>query len=299
MKKKILLSLFIASLAIDSFALSIPEKSHQDKRVLTATYNENDVTRLYAKNGYTTILKLEQGEKVIDKATGFNDGWDITSKRNYVFIKPIAYVSKISTDQFGQTSNRNIVIEPNKRDWSTNLILTTNKREYLFDLILAKHEVYFKVDFFYPKSIQKQKDQEIEAKKLEQEKDFIKKELAKPSVPKNWDFYMNINKDSEDIAPIFAYDDGAFTYLGFDTTKTIPSVFLYDNEQESILNTHIKKDGKNDVLVIHKTGKMIVLRSGKKIVGILNNGYAKNPLKETKTTINRTVQREVIDGKQK
>ncbi len=246
MRKRILLSLMlIMGLILDSFALNIPKKSKKDKRVLTATYNENDVTRLYAKNGYTTILKLEQGERVIDKATGFNDGWDISSKGNYVFIKPVAYVSKVSTDQFGKTTNRTVVIEPNKKDWSTNLILTTNKREYLFDLILAKHTVYFKVDFIYPE--RKAKLKEL---KLEQDKKFIKTELAKPTVPKNWDFYMNINKDSEDISPIFAYDDGAFTYLGFDTTKIIPSVFLYDNEEESILNTHIKKDGKNDCFKI-------------------------------------------------
>ena len=108
---------------------------------------------------------------------------------------------------------------------------------------------------------------------------------------------MNVNKGSEDIRPNYAYDDGVFTYLGFDNTKTFPSVFMYENEKESILNTHVKKDGKFDVLVIHKTTPMILLRSGNKLVGILNKGYAKNPLDETRATTNNEIKREVIkDG---
>ena len=132
---------------------------------------------------------------------------------------------------------------------------------------------------------------------MEDEQTEIKKELERVTVPRNWDFYMNINPGSDDIAPDFAYDDGVFTYLGFDSTKTIPSVFRFENEEESILNTHIKKDGNYDVLVVHKISPMIILRSGKKIVGILNGGYAKNPIPATKETSSEQIKREVIDAK--
>ena len=105
---------------------------------------------------------------------------------------------------------------------------------------------------------------------------------------------MHVNKGSETIAPDFAYDDGVFTYLGFNSTKTIPSVFLYDEtNKESILNTHLKKDGKFDVLVIHQTAKQILLRSGNKLVGIMNSGYAKNPLEQTRETTGKSVSREI------
>ena len=108
---------------------------------------------------------------------------------------------------------------------------------------------------------------------------------------------MSVNEDSENIAPVFAYDDGVFTYLGFDSTKDIPSVFLYENEKESILNNHIKKEGNYDVLVIQKTAKQIVLRSGKRIVGILNKSFGVNPLEEPKTTNSPLIKREVINAK--
>ena len=116
-------------------------------------------------------------------------------------------------------------------------------------------------------------------------------------IPRNWDYYMNQNKYSENISPTFAYDDGQFTYLGFNNTKDIPSVFSYENDKESILNTHIKKDGNYDVLVIQKTAKQFVLRSGDRIVGIWNKSFGINPKEVQQTTISKDVQRELVDGK--
>ena len=78
------------------------------------------------------------------------------------------------------------------------------------------------------------------------------------------------------------------------------SVFAYELGKESILNTHIKKDGNYDVLVIHKTLPKILLRSGNKVVGIFNRGYAKNPRNSTPQTSNdEEVERVLLDEKSK
>ncbi|RXK13235.1 P-type conjugative transfer protein VirB9 [Halarcobacter mediterraneus] len=292
MKKLIIVLALILS---NSFSAEIPEKSTFDKRVRFAVFNPEEVFKIYAKDGYTTVLKLEDGEKVINAATGFSEGWDITNKNNFVFIKPQAYMSQVSVSENGETINKKSVIKPSYK-WNTNLIITTDRREYLIDLRLAFNTVFFKINFVYPDTKIKETKEALIAKAKEEEQKYIKKELNKTTVPRNWEFFMNVNKDSEGIAPNFAYDDGVFTYLGFDTTKTIPSVFLFENEEESILNTHIEKDGKYDVLVIHKTAKMIILRSGKKVVGLLNEGYAKNPLEKTRYTTTDSVKREVIQN---
>lgn len=300
MKKKniiFILSTFIL-ITINLNALSIPKKSMHDKRILTATYNIEDVTRVLSKNGFTTILKLEEDERVTDMSSGFNDGWDFQDRGKYVFIKPIAYVSKFSTNEYGENVNKTVVIEPNKKDWSTNLIIITNKRDYVIDLVLANNEINYKITFDYPSVREKAKSLELEEESKKKEENYIKTELDRTTIPRNWDFYMNLNnEESNDITPSFAYDDGVFTYLGFDNTKTIPSVFKYQNKKESILNTHIRKDGKFSVLVIHKMSKMMILRSGERIVGIMNNGYSLNPLDETRKTTNKNVVREVINGK--
>ena len=109
---------------------------------------------------------------------------------------------------------------------------------------------------------------------------------------------MKVNKGSEDISPNFAYDDGVFTYLGFDSTKSFPAVFSYEKGKEGILNTHIKKDGNYDVLVVHQVLPQILLRSGDKVVGVFNKGYAKNPVRQTRQTSNdNEVERVLLDEK--
>ena len=121
--------------------------------------------------------------------------------------------------------------------------------------------------------------------------------LEKTSVPRNWDYYMKVNTNSENITPDFAYDDGVFTYLGFDNTKIFPSAFAYDGE-EQIVNQHIKKENKFSVLVIHSIHKQILLRSGDKLVGVFNKGYAKNPLpKAPETSNDKEVERRLLNGK--
>ena len=163
----------------------------------------------------------------------------------------------------------------------------------LLELVIEQEKPFYKISFSYPDE-QKIKASKAEIKKKELEnKQNLKKELEKTRVPKNWDFIAHVNKNSDDIAPDFAYDDGVFTYLGFWHTKTIPSVFNFDeNDEESLLNTHIKKDGNYDVVVVHKLSKRILLRSGQKLVGVFNKGYGKNPLKQPQNTISNKVERE-------
>ena len=76
----------------------------------------------------------------------------------------------------------------------------------------------------------------------------------------------------------------------------MPSVFLFDEiNGETMANTHIEKQGNYEVLVIHQIAKDLFLRSGDKLVGVKNNGYAKNPLEKTFTTKSKNVIRKVKD----
>lgn len=280
------------------FAIDIPKSTLFDKRVVYTNFNKDDVFQIFAKNGYTTVIQFAEDERILDMASGFSSGWDIQDRRNFVFIKPKSYESNFAVDELGETINKKMIIDPNPNDWKTNLIVLTNKREYVFNLDLnIDKNSYFKFTFKYPEDELYKKQQQNKLKKEFLEENEIKEELNRTAIPRNWDYYMNQNKDSENISPTLAYDDGQFTYLGFNNTKDIPSVFLYENDKESILNTHIKKDGNYDVLVIQKTAKQFVLRSGDRIVGIWNKSFGINPKEVQQTTISKDVQRELVDGK--
>lgn len=297
MKKTILAGLLLNSIL---WGLNVPKPSQYDSRITYAVYNANDVFQINAKNGYVSVLEFGKDERIINTATGFAEGWDLIEKDNLLFIKPKAYKTQLVQQDENSTIDDNqnsqeFVLDPNPTDWKTNLIVTTNLNFYVFDLVLANSnkKTTYKLSFSYP-----QKDLEATQEFLKaKEQENIKEDLNKNTIPRNWDFYMKINKGSEDISPNFAYDDGVFTYLGFDNTKTFPAVFMYELGKESILNTHIRKDGNYDVLVIHKIAKQILLRSGDKVVGIFNRGYAKNPLDKTRETSNEKVKREINNGK--
>lgn len=298
---RILLTLIISFNAV--FALNVPKGSKYDKKITFATYNANDVFEVKCANGFVSVIKFGDDERIINIATGFSAGWDINDRDNYLFIKPKAYAIVQAEQNLTAPDGQKIefngasFIQPNSSDWKTNLIITTNERDYAFDLVIEQDKPFYKLSFSYPDEKKAKKEQEQIKKQIVENKKNLQKELDKTSIPKNWNFLAHINQNSENIVPDFAYDDGIFTYLGFSQSKTIPSVFMFDeNDKESLLNTHIKKDGNYDVLVIHKLAKRILLRSGEKLVGVFNKGYGKNLLEEPQNTINKNIKREIIKG---
>lgn len=286
MQKLVLVAVITALLVVSANAASVPKGSKYDTRITYENYNPNDVVKLYLKDGFVTLIRLSKEERVIDMFTGFADGWDINDRANFIFVKPKAFINK---------SEQGSVVFPKNPEWNTNLVITTNQKVYVFDLVLVeKQQPTYSVSLFYPSDTAKQQQQQQEEEKAVQnyyeEVNYIKDKLTNLNNPRNWDFYMRVNPESQDIAPVFAYDDGIFTYLGFDNTKSIPSVFLYEKNTESILNTHMKEQGEYQILVIHKVAPAIILRAGEKVVGIFNRGFGINPA-PSGTTISKDVQR--------
>jgi type IV secretion system protein VirB9 len=251
----------------------IPTASSSDNRITEVSYRAKDVTQINTVYGYMSILELDKDEKVLDKGTGFDEGWSIMDFGNIVKIRPIVYV------QQGEQTN---IVEPYAKQWNTNLYIQTNKRTYFIDLrlITKTDEMNYKTTYRYKK--EKSSDQKI------------KTLLDRQSVPKNWQYYLKVNKNSSEIRPSYVYDDGKFTYIGFSLDKSFPTPFEVDNENESLLNTSTKHDGNYNVLIIHKLCKMIYLRDGDKLVGILNAGHGKNHSQEREETSSRRVIREII-----
>jgi len=293
MKKLILYFLIIGLFSLSLFGEVTPRPSKYDNRIRFVTYNPNDVFNIYAKDGFVTILMFDPDERIISAGTGFNGGWDISQQYNILHIKPKAYISKFAQDSEGTVVEHQDVVEPTPKEWDTNLYITTNKRTYIANLKLSKRKVYYKISFKYPQEERQRYLENIRKKREARARENIKRDLNHVTVPRNWAYFMKVNRNSEDIAPDFVYDDGVFTYIGFRSHKTMPTPFLREGNDESILNTHVKRMGKYNVLVVHRLAKLILLRSGKKLVGILNNGYGLNPAPDTRETSNYSIVRGV------
>jgi len=287
--KKIIL-LFFAAAQLFVYA--------KDGRIKYLTFDPDQIFTVRATSGYITVIEFAKTEEVIDAATGFKEGWDIGAIGKYaVYVKPVGFKA---SSQGGE------IIEPNPKDWRTNIFIQTTKRTYMGNLEVAENGNYeYRIKFKYPQDEAERRRKAIEAakrrreaerqrKKAEAEKRRIQKALAEKTVPRNWNYMLKKNDNSDEIVPDYVYDDGTFTYFGFNKTKSIPVIFEKEPEGESLLNTHTEKNNNYNILVVHQLVKMVYLRKGEKLVAILNKGYGINPDYEYKDTINKNIRREII-----
>ena len=281
-------------------AQDVPKGSSYDPRVQKVYYNALDVTRINARLGFVTVIIFDEDEVVEKAVSGFEAGWKVTQHQNKLFVSPVPVEQEeaISVeDRVGEDGSEGITeveqsavvhkFEPSAKDWRTNLFVSTNKRNYSMDLNLveaARSNYAHIVEYSYP-----EKDIEKE------DKEQIKTILAKNNIPRNWNYFVKVGKESNDIVPDFAYDDGALTYLGFGEGKTLPSVFLLSSGKEQIINYSVEQKGNYKVMVIHKLNKAFVLRYGSMSIGILNKSFGEYS-KPYNSTISQVVTREEINN---
>lgn len=264
-----------------TFAAAIPQGSAFDSRMQQVSYNAQNATVINARAGYVTTLVFSDDEAVISTQVGFVKGWSVTNEANRVYIRP-APIAQPSVDSEGKEIQE--VFNPTAKDWKTNLFVTTTKHFYSLELSVLDGEempknLAFVVTYRYPDEVRKKAAQAQTAREKEwqdqQAKTRIDQALKNGQAPRNWDYAMRVAKNSRIIAPDFAYDDGRFTYLGFSPLKKFPSVFLYENGTEQIANFAVEQQGNFKVIVIQHVTPTLVLRYGKAVVGVVNQGFGK------------------------
>ncbi len=269
-----------------TFGAAKPVSSRFDPRNQVIAYNPSDTTEISNATGYISTLVFDDDEKVIETEVGFEQGWDIQSSDNrvYIRIRPVTQtVEQVNSD--GDSTQKQIAFDPeNDLDrWKTNLFIVTSKRNYSIELnaktFKSPDKISFVVNYRYPNERLKE-NQKLEQKRLselERKKEIneIDKSLANAKSPRNWNYYARVAKGSENIRPDYAYDDGRFTYFGFSPTQKIPSLFVMTGAQESLTNPAIEKHGNYTVLIAHQTSDRWVIRLGDQVVGVENKGFGK------------------------
>lgn len=264
----------ISYLFMFGYALDIPSGAFADGRIQFVEYNPDDVVQVNASIALGSQIVFSQDEEILDIASGFSQGWEFSDRRNILFLK----AKSVQTDLGAVT--------PNAKEWNTNLLVTTNKRLYAFDLRLVdrpaddavnnpKDMVAYRVQFKYSKDEAVARNTRLSEERAKRQKELMAKETERRLKNNrydatNWDYTMQVGTDSRDIAPHVAYDDGRFTYLKFSELSEFPVAFLVEStREESIINSHVE----GDFLVLHRVAKTFVLRSGKQVIGIYNEGF--------------------------
>ena len=92
---------------------------------------------------------------------------------------------------------------------------------------------------------------------------------AKPQVM-NTQYSIAEGTGSQDIVPTLVYDDGRFTYLRFPGNREVPAVFhVLGDGSETLVNARME----DDLLVVDRVSRRLMLRSGSAVVGLWNEAF--------------------------
>lgn len=92
---------------------------------------------------------------------------------------------------------------------------------------------------------------------------------AKPQVM-NTDYSVAQGAGSEEIVPTLVFDDGRFTYLRFPGNRELPAVFhVLSDGSETLVNVRME----DDLLVVDRVSRQLMLRAGSAVVGIWNEAF--------------------------
>jgi len=255
-----------------SYEPRVPGSS--DRRIHVEEYDPNRVVEIYTAPGNPTLIQFENDERIVDTPTGMigmGDGkaWSIGPKGSNIMLKPIG------------------------KQPDTKLLVVTTKRTYAFDIksIPDKSDIAptLIVRFDYPDSTAKLSKAEAGRK------DAISHRLAQTGGKDGTSLARNRNymkRGDESLAPSQVEDDGRFTFMRFDSTRELPVVYkLLPDGREALTNFHMDSD--SGTMVIHETAANFILRYGKAVMAIRNDGFSPDgALNRTASTLPHTIRME-------
>jgi type IV secretion system protein VirB9 len=259
----VLLAIWVMATSMPAAAEVVPTAGAKDSRIRVATYDSDQVYRLYGVVGYQIDIEFEPGESFVGLGAGDVEGLSFFGQDNHLFLKPKA--AKVVT----------------------NMTILTNRRRYQIDYsanddqeIPGSRRIYV-LRFLYP-AIPSERVAEDAAKHIDSALDS-----ASAARPRNVDYWYC---GAPSLRPTAASDDGVHTRVRFARNEELPAVFVRNLDgSESLLNFSMDE---GDV-IIHRVARQFVLRRGKLAGCIVNRGYSGSGLRLDSGTVAPEVEREV------
>ncbi|MCC2614442.1 TrbG/VirB9 family P-type conjugative transfer protein [Neorhizobium sp. Rsf11] len=219
-------------------AAETPSAGRLDARVTSVVYQPNNVVRVFATYGISTMIIFDEDEKFETIAVGDSDSWDVvpTDKGNILFVKPKA------------------------RNAATNMNVVTTKRIYyleLTDFAPEDNKKVFGIRFVYPdKDLNASLRKEAEAR------------AAFPNIAGIDKANVNIDysfSGDPGLKPLMIFDDGKKTFFKFG--PKVPAIFAVNADFTETLR-NFRREG--DYIVLDGTATQYTLRDGNQWTCIFN-----------------------------
>lgn len=215
-----------------------PSSGRLDPRVTSVVYQPNNVVRVFATYGISTMIIFDEDEKFETVALGDSESWDVvpTDKGNILFVKPKA------------------------RKVSTNMNVVTTKRIYyleLNDFAPEDGKKVFGIRFVYP-----EKDLNASLRKEAESR------AANPNIAGVDKADVNIDysfSGEEKLRPLMVFDDGKKTFFKFGAR--VPAIFAVNADFTETLR-NFRREG--EYIVVDGTATQYTLRDGDEWTCIFN-----------------------------
>lgn len=252
---------------LNALAETVPLRGVVDSRIRSSIYNRDEVYRLRGFVGYQIDIEFEPGEIFSGLGAGDMEGLSFVGQGNHLFLKPKA------------------------AKFATNLTVLTNRRHYQFDYSATPQRpgaddqgVIYALRFTYPPP-PAQSAADLAAKRLDSEL-----ESASAKRPRNIDYWYC---GQPTLKPVAASDDGVHTRLRFPAHADLPAIFVRnDDGSEALLNYSMDA---GDV-VVHRIARRFILRRGRLIGCIVNQGFVGAGERLDSGTVSPNVERRTQGG---
>jgi type IV secretion system protein VirB9 len=227
-------TLAAACAAAPAQAAKTPRPLITDSRIKQVMFDPNQVYEVVANYGYQTVLEFAKDEVVLGRALGDTIAWQTRFRQNLFFLKPT------------------------ELNAATNLTVLTNKHTYYL-MLSSSHKARtrtFLVRFVYPET----DDLMLTALPPAMVK-------GKGLTPQQLNLDYGVSGDKAAVALKRVFDDGQFTYFGFEAQAEIPAFYIVGPDgTESLVN--VRREG--DYMVVERVGRLFTLRNGKATLCVAN-----------------------------
>lgn len=242
---KIRFAIFAGCLAASS---AVPAQAG-DTRLVTRMFNPDEVVVIDGRAGVQATIAFADSEHIENVAIGDSTAWQVTPNKraNVLFVKPLAARAR------------------------TNLTVITDQRTYLFDLLAgASSRPLYVLRFTYPAEPKAQLAAMPAAMSSEEAQAAAAPpvEITPPVAPVL--NYAWKSKGSRALVPARIHDDGESTFLTWDAQSTLPAILVRNEKgEEGAVNYAVR----GNVIVVEGVPRLIVLRAGKDMATLANEGF--------------------------
>lgn len=237
-----------------------------DPRLREVVYDPKAVITIPVKRGVVTLVMLDADEAIAEVASGL--GGDCTKADAAWCIA-------------AQPGGRNLFVKPKSTAGAANTVaVVTDRRSHSFRFVVladgdpkpAVYRLVVKAPAVRTAGPARLAQREAlpPAPLAPTPQQLVTERLqSKPRVL-NSSYSIAEGEASEDIVPALIFDDGRFTYLRFPGNREVPAVFhVLGDGSETLINARME----DDLLVVDRVSRRLMLRAGPAVVAIWNDAF--------------------------